>query len=64
MPASNAMSRDTFLYLAVKAGLDTSSPHMDELYQYVQNVLSSLQGLNEIDISGAEPEMAFIPPQE
>jgi Asp-tRNA(Asn)/Glu-tRNA(Gln) amidotransferase C subunit len=63
VPEEKPLTREAFLYLAEAAGLDTSSPHMDELYPYVQSVLASMQPLNEIDVAGAEPDMAFIPPQ-
>jgi hypothetical protein len=64
VPGEKPLTREAFLYLAEEAGLDTSSPHMDELYPYVQSVLVSMQSLNELDVAGAEPDMAFIPPQE
>ena len=64
MEDRNVLTREAFLYLAKEAGLDTASPHMDELYPYVQNVLAGIQSLKELDVSGAEPDMAFIPPRE
>jgi Asp-tRNA(Asn)/Glu-tRNA(Gln) amidotransferase C subunit len=64
VPGAKPLTREAFLYLAEEAGLDTSSPHMEELYPYVQSVLISIQSLNELDVAGAEPDMAFIPRQE
>ncbi len=64
MEAENLLTREAFLYLAKEAGLDTASAHMDELYPYVLNVLAGIQSLKELDVSGAEPDMAFIPPRE
>jgi hypothetical protein len=64
VPGKKPLTREVFLYLAQEAGLDTDSPHMEELYPYVQNVLASIQSLNELDVAGAEPDMAFIPPQK
>jgi Asp-tRNA(Asn)/Glu-tRNA(Gln) amidotransferase C subunit len=64
VPGAKPLTREAFLYLAEEAGLDTSSPHMGELYPYVQSVLVSIQSLNELDVAGAEPDMAFIPRQE
>jgi Asp-tRNA(Asn)/Glu-tRNA(Gln) amidotransferase C subunit len=58
------LTKDSFLYLAKEAGLDTSSPHMDELYQYVRSVLAGLQSLHRLDVDGIEPDTAFIPAQE
>ena len=64
MPEGESLTREAFLHLAQEAGLDAASPHMDELYPYVLNVLASLQSLKELDVGGAEPDMAFIPPSE
>jgi Asp-tRNA(Asn)/Glu-tRNA(Gln) amidotransferase C subunit len=64
VPGKKPLTREAFLYLAQEAGLDTASPHMEELYPYVQNVLASIQSLNELDVAEAEPDMAFIPPQK
>jgi hypothetical protein len=65
VPGEKTLTREAFLYLAQEAGLDPASSHMEELYPYVQNVLASmLQSLNELDVAGAEPDMAFIPPQK
>ena len=55
------LSREAFLYLASEAGLDVDDPHMDELYPYVENALAGLRSLRNIDVSGAEPDMAFQP---
>jgi Asp-tRNA(Asn)/Glu-tRNA(Gln) amidotransferase C subunit len=64
VPGEKPLSREAFIYLAEEAGLDVSSPHIEELYPYVQSVLASMQSLNELDVAGAEPDMAFMPPQE
>ena len=64
MPVESSLTREAFLYLADQAGLDITSPHMDELYPYVQSVLASIQSLNELDVTEAEPDMAFIPAKE
>lgn len=53
-----------FLFLAKEAGLDPNSPHMEELFPYVQNVLAGMEPLRALDVSGAEPDMAFIPDPE
>ncbi len=55
---------ETFLRLAAAAGLDVTSPHIEELYLNVRNLLASLESVREIDVAGAEPDMAFIPPRE
>ena len=64
MPGDNPISRDAFLYLAAQAGLDTNSPHLDELFPYVQSVLSSIRSLDDIDCGISEPDMAFNPSPE
>ncbi len=61
MSPENPLTRDAFIYLARQAGLDTSDPHLEELYPYVQSVLASVESLQEIDVAGTEPDMAFIP---
>ena len=61
MPAENPLTHEAFIYLASQAGLDITDPHMEELYPYVQSVLASVQSLNEIDVTGTEPDMAFVP---
>ena len=43
--------------------MDLNDRHMEELYPYVVNVLSSMESLARIDVSGFEPEMAFTPPE-
>ena len=50
--------------LAKAAGLDVNSPHMEELYPHVCNLLASLESVRKMDVSGADPDMAFIPPLE
>ena len=64
MPGGTPLTPEAFLYLAREAALDTASPHMDELYEYVRNVLAGLQSLDRLDVDGIEPDMAFIPAQE
>ncbi len=57
------LPKEVFLYLAQQAGLDLTDRHMEELYPYVVNVLASIESLALIDVSGFEPEMAFVPPE-
>ncbi|MFQ6026547.1 MAG: hypothetical protein ACE5Q6_03410 [Dehalococcoidia bacterium] len=61
MAQESPISREAFLDLAKEAGLDTSSPHMDQLYRYTQNLLGRIQSLKELDLSNGEPDMAFVP---
>ena len=50
--------------LAAAAGLDVASTHIEELYPNVRNLLASLEPVRKMDVAGAEPDMAFIPPRE
>ena len=59
-----SLSREAFLHLAAEAGLDVSSPHMDEHFPYVEAQLAGLRSLHDIDVTGAEPDMAFQPAPE
>ena len=63
MPAEGRLTREAFLSLAKEAGLDVNSPHLDELYPYVLEVLASLDPLSKVDVAGAEPDLAFLPSQ-
>lgn len=58
------LNQDAFRYLAARAGLATAGAHVDELYPYVQIVLSGVRSLDEIDVAGAEPDLVFIPSPE
>ena len=58
------LDRETFLRLAAAAGLDVASPHIEELFPSVRNLLVSLESVRRMDVSGAEPDMAFIPPRQ
>lgn len=64
MPGEVPLTREAFLYLASEAGLDVNSPHMDELYPYVQEVLAGLAPLRGLEIAESEPDLVFIPLQE
>ncbi len=64
MEPQSAMGREAFLRLAADAGMNTDSPHMDELFPYVQAVLDSLRPLHDLDVTAIEPDMAFEPHRE
>ena len=61
MPDEEALSYDAFMTLAAAAGIDASGSHGKELFSFVQTTLTGLKALQEIDVAGAEPDMAFIP---
>lgn len=64
MSTEGQLTWDAFLYLAREAGLDPNSSHMEELFPYVQNVLAGMAPLRALDVSDAEPDMAFVPDLE
>ena len=68
MAADTTMTYEAFLSLAKDAGLDArqenGESHMQELYSYVTAVLASLRSLDGLDVSQAEPDMAFMPFRE
>ena len=65
MADNSPMTHDAFISLAQEAGLETESEtgaaHMEELFSYVKAVLDSLRSLDDLDVSQAEPDMAFMP---
>ncbi len=63
MPGENPLTRENFDFLAKAAGLNANDPHMDELFLYVVSALAGIERLAEIDVAGAEPDMAFNPAQ-
>jgi Asp-tRNA(Asn)/Glu-tRNA(Gln) amidotransferase C subunit len=63
MPSEKPLDRESFNYLAKTAGLDTSDPHMDELFPYVQSALAANERLADLDTTGFEPDIAFDPAQ-
>ena len=64
MASETSLSHQLFLRMAAEAGLDIQSPHMDDLYAYTSGVLDGLRSLQNLDVSGAEPDMAFMPSPE
>ena len=68
MAPDSPMTYDAFLGLAREAGLDTTSvtaeAHMEELYSYVNSVLTSLRALDALDCNQVEPDMAFLPERD
>jgi hypothetical protein len=60
VPGEQPLTYEAFLLLAEQAGLDTGSPHLAELFPYVQGVLASLEPLRGLELAGEEPDMAFL----
>lgn len=64
MPEEKPLSYEDFLSLAAAAGIDGIGSHGEELFTFVQNTLMGLKPLQQIDVAGAEPAMAFVPPSK
>jgi hypothetical protein len=64
MAADQPLSREAFTTLAAASGIDVSGDHGDELFDFVLATLAGLGSLKNIDVSGAEPDMAFKPAGE
>lgn len=61
MASQNQLSREEFDRLAERLGVNGESAYMDELYNQVRGVFMMGDTIRAIDVSGAEPDMAFIP---
>ena len=53
--------RPAFDQAAAAMGISGPDDHLDELYNQLQTVLSAAASLSNIDVTGAEPDLAFIP---
>ena len=62
--ASEQLSREEFDLLAKLLDVDGEPAYLDELYSQVRGVYISAKNIREIDVSGVEPDMAFIPPTD
>ncbi len=60
MPDDAPISRQAFDETAARLGISGTDAHMNELYNQLRGVLSGTAALREIDVSGTEPDMAFI----
>ena len=53
------LSKEAFLTIAEVSGLNTTDPHMEELYSFVQSVLPGLKDIQALELNEMEP---FMPP--
>ena len=60
-PPANYPNRPAFDQTAAAMGISGSDDHLDELYNQLQAVRSTTASLRNIDVTGAEPDLAFIP---
>ena len=62
MTSDKQLSREEFDCLAEQLGVNGDPAYLDELYSQVRGVFISAKTIRDIDVSGAEPDMAFVPP--
>ena len=62
MTSQQQLSREEFNRRAELLGVSGEPDYMDELYNQVRGVFMMGESIMAIDVTGAEPEMAFIPP--
>ena len=61
MASEQPLSREDFDRLAKLMGIDGEPAYLDELYTQARGVFISAKSIRDIDVTGAEPDMAFIP---
>ena len=61
MTSDNQLSREEFDWLAEQHGISGDPAYIDELYSQVRGVFIGASTVRDIDVSGVEPDMAFIP---
>ena len=61
VPADRPLTYEVFVQLAQQAGLDTSGPHLAELFPYVQSVLASLEPMRRLALAGKSRTWRFYP---
>ena len=61
MAIGEEITQEQFLEMAKSAGLDTGSPHMEELFPIVRATLRGLGSINQLDLSNVEPEAIYMP---
>ena len=64
MAEREQLSRENFDLLSELHGITGSPSHFDELYAQTRGVYIMTKTIRHIDVSGVEPEMAFIPPTD
>jgi len=64
MVKESRLSKEAFLWIASTSGLNTGDPHIEELFDYVQNVLLGLKAIEELDLTAIEPIIRFTPSEE
>ena len=62
MAAQEPLSRENFDLLSKLHGITGNPSYLDELYSQTRGVHIMADTIRRIDVSGIEPDMAFIPP--
>lgn len=62
MATDRQLTRDEFNCLAEQLKVDGDPAYLDEVYSQVRGVFIGAKAIRAIDVSGAEPDVAFIPP--
>ena len=61
MASEKQLTREQFDGLAEQLGVSGDSAYLDELYSQVRGVFIGTKSIRDIDVSGVEPDMAFVP---
>ncbi len=61
MSLDKQLSREEFDRLAEQLGISGDPAYIDELYSQVRGVFIGARTIRSIDVSGVEPDMAFMP---
>ena len=64
MAEGEQLSRENFDRLSELHGITGAPSYLDELYSQTRGVYTMSEAIRSIDVSGVEPEMAFIPPTD
>ena len=62
MAESEKLSRENFELISKLHGITGNPSYLDELYSQTRGVHIMADTIRRIDVSGVEPDMAFIPP--
>ncbi len=61
MTLDKQLSREEFDCLAEQLGIRREPAYTDELYSQVRGIFIGAKTIRDIDVSGVEPDMAFVP---
>ena len=64
MAAEEQLSRENFELLTELHGIIGNPSYLDDLYSQTRGIFIMAKTIRDIDVSGVEPEMVFIPPTD